>query len=103
MHRCPVCRTRRKNWGLLQQHMQHEGHRAPCDCGGYHFKHRPGSKFCYVNPLAPLRHVDRQGADDGSIRDVARRLVDQQPDLEGRVTELLQWGVEQVVPTKRVA
>jgi AMMECR1 domain-containing protein len=58
--RCPECRTRRKDWGLFTQHLQDSGH-ALCGCGGYHFKHRPGSPFCERNPMSALLLAMRAG------------------------------------------
>ena len=94
LFRCPVCRTRRRSWPVFQRHVQATEHRAPCDCGGYHHKHRPGSRFCHLNPLAPLRHADRQRVDDDSLRDIASRIVTERPELQERVVALLeQWGI----------
>jgi hypothetical protein len=30
-----------------------------CGCGGYHFQHRRGSKFCYHHPNAEQHHTER--------------------------------------------
>lgn len=30
-----------------------------CNCGGYHFPHRKGSKYCYENPQAEKHWTDR--------------------------------------------
>lgn len=53
MYRCLGCRTRRKSWAVLLKHMNQAGHRA-CTCGGYHFKHRPGSPCCVHNIMADV-------------------------------------------------
>ena len=38
-----------------------------CDCGGYHYKHRPGSRCCKLNPLSPVYVAMRDGATDEQI------------------------------------
>lgn len=94
--RCPVCRTRRKAWSTFQAHIQSADHRWPCDCGGYHHKHRPGSRYCHSNPLSALRHADRAGADDTTLREIARRVCAEHPELHERAKALLeQWGIQQ--------
>jgi len=30
-----------------------------CNCGGYEFKHRKGSKYCYEHPDAEALHTER--------------------------------------------
>lgn len=69
LFRCPQCRTRRRDWGLFTQHLKSTGHRA-CDCGGYHYRHRPGSPLCVDNPLAPLLDAKRRGADRDTLLDI---------------------------------
>lgn len=60
-YRCPDCRTRRKNYGLFTKHLRDSGHRL-CDCGGYHYRHRPGSPYCKANPMSVVLHALREGA-----------------------------------------
>jgi hypothetical protein len=33
-----------------------------CNCGGYHFLHRKGSRYCYEHPMAPQHHAERREA-----------------------------------------
>lgn len=61
MFRCPQCRTRRKDYGLFTQHLRASGH-GLCNCGGYHFAHRPGSPLCEQNPRSVWNDAIRQGA-----------------------------------------
>ena len=63
MYRCPDCRTRRKDYGLFAQHLRTSGHKV-CDCGGYHYRHRPGSPYCKANPMSVVRHALREWATD---------------------------------------
>lgn len=58
--RCPDCRTRRKSFDLFTRHLRESGHRA-CTCGGYHYKHRPGSPCCEKNPMADVEIAKRHG------------------------------------------
>lgn len=30
-----------------------------CDCGGYHFSHRKGSKYCHYHPDAEKHQSER--------------------------------------------
>ena len=32
--------------------MANRGSEQRCDCAGYHFPHRKGSKFCHANPMS---------------------------------------------------
>lgn len=69
MFRCPACRTRRKDYGLFTQHLKDSGHRA-CDCGGYHYRHRPGSPFCVQHPFVALNAAKRRGDDLHTLMDI---------------------------------
>lgn len=60
MLRCPACRTRRATYASMQKHIQESGHKL-CSCGGYPYKHRPGSPCCDQNPLAPFHDAVRRG------------------------------------------
>jgi hypothetical protein len=85
--RCPECRTRRKDYGLFQQHLRSTGHRV-CQCGGYHYGHRKGSPFCHHNPLAAIYHADRQGEPDEVLSMIADSLISDAPELTSKVQEL---------------
>jgi len=67
--RCDICRTRRSSFMALLVHRKAHPECKPCECGGYHFKHRPGSPYCYKNPNAELRHALRACEDDEAIID----------------------------------
>lgn len=45
--KCPRCGNRR--W-TLDKWMLRRGRLQKCNCTGYHFPHRKGSKWCYENP-----------------------------------------------------
>lgn len=97
MFRCPACRTRRKDWGLFQEHLQATGHRA-CNCGGYHYAHRPGSPFCIENHLAALHEADRHGAGDADLARCAAYITEKWPEAAPKVRELLKnWGIHEIV------
>lgn len=54
--RCRVCghtHFYRDKW------MHRRGRQQKCECGGYHFPHRKGSKFCYEHPHAEFIHTER--------------------------------------------
>ena len=73
MIRCNECRTRCASFVSLIAHRKAHPACRPCNCGGYHFPHRPGSPYCYQNPKAALRHALRRCDNDEEILDV---LVD---------------------------
>lgn len=84
----------------MQAHLTATGH-AACWCGGYHYKHRPGSPLCISNPLSPVREVARQTDNDTDIIRVARGVVADHPDLADQVRELCaRFGIE-FTTTKR--
>lgn len=58
--RCPECRTRRATFVAMLAHEAKSGHKK-CNCGGYHFAHRPGSACCEQNRMAMLRQAVRAG------------------------------------------
>lgn len=60
MYRCPQCRTRRKDFKLFTQHLKESGHKL-CNCGGYHYAHRPGSPLCVQNPMSEVLEAKRRG------------------------------------------
>lgn len=69
LFRCPECRTRRQDFGLFTRHVRESGHRA-CDCGGYHYRHRPGSPFCERNPWSVYRAAKRRGESEAVLLDI---------------------------------
>lgn len=94
VYRCPACRTRRSTQALMRAHVQDTGH-ATCWCGGYHYKHRPGSPFCHQNPLSPVREVARQSDQDSDIIGVARGVIADHPNLADQVQELCaRFGIQ---------
>lgn len=74
LFRCPECRTRRRSHGLFTQHLRESGHKA-CICGGYHYKHRPGSPYCVHNPMSAALLASRYGASDEEVADIALDLA----------------------------
>lgn len=76
LFRCPDCRTRRKDYGLFTRHLKQTGHKL-CQCGGYHYSHRPGSTYCVRNPYAAVHEADRRGASDELLAEI-RRYCDEQ-------------------------
>jgi hypothetical protein len=75
-------------------HVRDSGHRA-CDCGGYHYKHRPGSPYCHSNPLSLLRHVLRSEEDDAAITGLAANITQERPELADQVRELCaRFGIQ---------
>ena len=58
MLRCVGCRTRRATYQSMQAHYQKTGHKL-CNCGGLHYAHRPGTKFCDHHPMAGLHRAMR--------------------------------------------
>lgn len=57
--RCPDCRTRRATFVSMLKHVAETGHKH-CGCGGYPWKHRPGSPCCEQNRLATLHRAERE-------------------------------------------
>lgn len=74
LFRCPECRTRRRSHGLFTQHLRESGHKA-CICGGYHYKHRPGSPYCVHNPMSAAFLASRYGASDEEVAEIAVDLA----------------------------
>ena len=72
--RCLGCRTRRATFTSLVAHVKQSGH-APCTCGGYHFAHRPFSRFCDQNPMADVWRAARGGATDEQLNDIALEVA----------------------------
>jgi hypothetical protein len=82
MFRCPDCRTRRADYHLFTRHTQQTQHRH-CLCGGYHYKHRPGSPYCIRNPWSEYREAVRQGADEDVLADIAVHVGFENPTPGG--------------------
>jgi hypothetical protein len=80
MLRCPGCRTRRATFASMLLHIRATGHDL-CNCGGFHFKHRPGSSCCERNPWAALCQAKRAGAPLNEQLDIAADLA---VDLPGK-------------------
>lgn len=84
-HRRPQCGTRRPDYRLLLQHCATHDHKL-CDCGGYHFKHRPGSPCCNKNPMAAVHQALRDGASVEEAADIELDIV-----LFGKGKEFAKW------------
>ena len=58
---CPSCGARK--WMVDKWRIKHEvwGHGDTCYCGGYHFQHRKGSRYCDSNPNAEQHWAVRLG------------------------------------------
>jgi len=74
MLRCPVCRSRRSTFSLMQKHIAASAHTL-CNCGGYHFAHRPGSACCDLNPSSVYLQASRAGASDDDLMEIAADLA----------------------------
>ena len=56
--KCPSCGGRQ--WHVDKYRIKVElTYARSCDCGGYHFIHRKGSKYCYHHPQAEQHHTER--------------------------------------------
>lgn len=76
MIRCNGCRTRRSGAGLLFRHLVQHPECLPCNCSGYHFPHRRGSRMCDANPLAGAYRASRYGCSDAEFHDIVRRITE---------------------------
>jgi hypothetical protein len=74
LFRCPDCRTRRKDYGLFTRHLRESGHGA-CDCGGYHYRHRPGAPYCDRNPWSDYLAAKRRGEDQAVLDEIEMEKV----------------------------
>lgn len=83
LFRCPECRTRRRDYGLFTRHLKESGHRI-CNCGGYHYSHRPGSPYCVGNPMSDVLIASRQGATDAELADIAEWCAWSKPGRAAR-------------------
>lgn len=68
MLRCKGCRSRFSSFTSLIEHERRTKHKL-CNCspsasfpGGYHFVHRPGSRYCQQNPLCDYWIALKEGA-----------------------------------------
>ena len=86
--RCPACRTRRATYLSMQKHVADSGH-ALCDCGGYHYAHRPFSKFCKQNPMSDVWVAYRDGASVDVAQDIAIEIAFTRP---GRPIRVWSWN-----------
>jgi len=86
--RCPQCRTRRKDYALFLRHVAETKH-AVCNCGGYHYPHRPASPYCEGNPLSALLLAERHGAEPEDLRRCAQHLIAEHPTHADKVRDLL--------------
>lgn len=69
MLRCPQCRSRRATYQSMQAHIQSSGHKL-CQCGGYHYAHRPESPYCEQNPRCAYYHALRAGEPDEVLLEI---------------------------------
>ena len=67
--RCNTCRTRRATFVALLKHNRDKGHGKNCNCGGYHFPHRPSSPTCDSNPYVRTHRAKREGASEDEVTD----------------------------------
>ena len=83
-YRCPACRTRRATFTGLLKHVQDSGHRL-CDCGAYHYPHRPRGGYCHQHEKAGLRAAARYGIDGDELLDIAADVSWDSPGHPGLV------------------
>jgi hypothetical protein len=76
--RCPSCRTRRATYQSLQAHIRESGHKA-CTCGGYHYPHRPFSRFCDQNPMSDVHVAARNGEPREVLDEIALEVAWSRP------------------------
>lgn len=72
--RCLCCRTRRATFTSLVAHVKATGHKA-CTCGGYHYPHRPFSRYCDQNPMADAWRASRDGATEEQLADITLEIA----------------------------
>jgi len=58
----------------MQRHVSATGH-ALCQCGGYHYAHRPGSPCCDANPMGAWHLAARAGASEPELAEIALDLA----------------------------
>ena len=59
-------------------HIKNHSHKL-CQCGGYHFKHRPGSPYCEKNPMSDVMHARRAGEPADVLLEIAIDCVCSKP------------------------
>lgn len=59
---------------MFTRHLRKSGHRA-CTCGGYHFKHRPGSPLCHKNPESLLLEAQVRGEPEEVLQQIREYLA----------------------------
>jgi len=72
--RCPACRTRRTTFTALLAHLEKSEH-VVCKCGGYHYPHRPGSRFCDQNPMSDVWRASHSGASDEELQEIQTEIA----------------------------
>lgn len=77
-YRCPACRTRRTSFTGLLAHIRDKHHHT-CNCGGYHYPHRPGSRCCEQNPMSDVWVAARYGATDDELLDIQAHCAWEKP------------------------
>ena len=79
MLRCPECRTRRMTHTGVVEHIKKANH-ALCDCGGYHYKHRPVSRFCHANQWAAYYEAAKRGESEEVLIDISNYIAKEQDE-----------------------
>ncbi|AVS68161.1 hypothetical protein C8245_23080 [Paracidovorax avenae] len=101
LFRCPECRTRRRDYGLFTQHLRDSGHKL-CDCGGYHYRHRPDSPYCHRNPYSVALEASRFGTSDAEVEAIAleiqRSIASTLPSRRRRPTDPLPPSTDESNP-----
>lgn len=80
-YRCPECRTRRATFTSLLAHAEKHNHRV-CGCGGYHYPHRRGSRFCVHNTYVDYHVAKRDGATGEGLWDAWMECVWDRPGVK---------------------
>ena len=60
--RVKICRNCGHRRFFVDKWMLRRGRQQKCNCGGYWFPHRKGSKFCYENPGSHIHWEARHEA-----------------------------------------
>lgn len=74
MLRCPQCRSRRSTFKLMAAHIAATQHKL-CNCGCYHFPHRPESACCDQNVNGVYLQASRTGASEDDLMEIAADLA----------------------------
>lgn len=59
----------------LLSHVDKTGHKL-CNCIGYKYEHRPGSKLCDSNPYSGAWRASKHGATDEEFKEIWSRIED---------------------------